>query len=388
MTKASKSCPIIKDEGRLQSGMAAVNRRAKLAPSGDPIFMEPFWMQNAVNSAIVISGWHRLGYWNAVTEARYVVFGIGAMQLISAAIFALASENVSSPSNILATIPYYPVINKLYLITNLDQEVMIFSMSKFTGHAGTCFRWAVIKDRMIFKQVHADNEDEHPLFGASLQPIPFHKKEDYEGVESRQIHLEEEDKEQCSPVSVLDPLFEDDEEEHDVGAVVEDGYDLECCYSNVQNSVQNVVGQQLLTPLSRDDLWRDVKDRVPLASIPLTWLHPTIGESKELLAPEKKDICEVGGSGWFGYGSDMVWVRASMDWICRYDVQVTPEKLLCPVYTAFNSLNMENIKEALMKHATDAMKESRVHDFLASWGKPSRANEGRRRKGGKSSCYH
>nr|XP_043614536.1 CDPK-related kinase 5 [Erigeron canadensis] len=30
------------------------------------------------------------------------------------------------------------------------------------------------------------------------------------------------------------------------------------------------------------------------------------------------------------------------------------------------SISMENIKGALMKHATDAMKESRVHDFLAS----------------------
>nr|GEW96450.1 pyridoxal phosphate-dependent transferase [Tanacetum cinerariifolium] len=29
----------------------------------DLIFIEPFWMQNAVNSEIVISGWHRLGYW-------------------------------------------------------------------------------------------------------------------------------------------------------------------------------------------------------------------------------------------------------------------------------------------------------------------------------------
>ncbi|GJW43783.1 tryptophan aminotransferase-related protein 3-like protein [Tanacetum coccineum] len=199
--------------------MAAVNRRAKLAPSGDPIFMEPFWMQNAVNSAIVISGWHRLGYWYD-HEARYVVFGIGAMQLISAAIFALASENVSSPSNILATIPYYPMFehqtmffngktfnfegdtktwqsrndtdgkdviefvispnNPKYLgsialvegksFTSVDkkvhtsirpfyssydiaEEVMIFSMSKFTGHA-----------------VHADNEDGTPTVGASLPP--------------------------------------------------------------------------------------------------------------------------------------------------------------------------------------------------------------------------
>lgn len=30
------------------------------------------------------------------------------------------------------------------------------------------------------------------------------------------------------------------------------------------------------------------------------------------------------------------------------------------------SINLENVKAALMKHATDAMKESRVHDFIAS----------------------
>ncbi|GJZ69437.1 pyridoxal phosphate-dependent transferase [Tanacetum coccineum] len=106
--------------------------------SGDPIFMEPFWMQNAENSAVGISGRHRQGYWydhgdamsielekhirqlhsvvgNAVTEGRYMVFGIGAMQLISTAIYALASENVSSPSSVLATIPYYPIINKTKL---------------------------------------------------------------------------------------------------------------------------------------------------------------------------------------------------------------------------------------------------------------------------------
>ncbi|GJZ15311.1 NB-ARC domains-containing protein [Tanacetum coccineum] len=40
---------------------------------------------------------NRIG--NAVTEGRYLVFGIGAMQLLSAAIYALASENTSSPSN-------------------------------------------------------------------------------------------------------------------------------------------------------------------------------------------------------------------------------------------------------------------------------------------------
>ena len=40
---------------------------------------------------------------------------------------------------------------------------------------------------------------------------------------------EEEEKEQCSPVSVLDPPFQDDDEGHDD----EDGFDLECSYANV-----------------------------------------------------------------------------------------------------------------------------------------------------------
>lgn len=46
---------------------------------------------------------------------------------------------------------------------------------------------------------------------------------------------EEEDKEQCSPVSVLDPPFEDDGRES--GDADEDDYDhdLECCYENVHS---------------------------------------------------------------------------------------------------------------------------------------------------------
>lgn len=30
--------------------------------SGDPYFMEPFWMRHAASSAILVSGWHRMGY--------------------------------------------------------------------------------------------------------------------------------------------------------------------------------------------------------------------------------------------------------------------------------------------------------------------------------------
>ena len=92
-------------------------------------------MQHAVDSAVVISGWHRLSYryadyttmsielekyirkmhsivGNAVTEGRYLVFGIGSSQLLNAAVYALSSENSSTPSNVLASIPFYLVIIK------------------------------------------------------------------------------------------------------------------------------------------------------------------------------------------------------------------------------------------------------------------------------------
>ncbi|KAL4578779.1 hypothetical protein LXL04_014910 [Taraxacum kok-saghyz] len=63
------------------------------------------------------------------------------------------------------------------------------------------------------------------------------EKEEYSNEKSREINLEtEEDKERCSPVSVLDPLFEDDEE----------GYDLKCSYDNVQRTKH-----QLLQKLQR-----------------------------------------------------------------------------------------------------------------------------------------
>ncbi|KAK3043580.1 hypothetical protein RJ639_002159 [Escallonia herrerae] len=63
--------------------------------------------------------------------------------------------------------------------------------------------------------------------------------------------LEEEEKEHCSPVSVLDPPFEDDVDEREGGEEVEDEeeedvYDLECSYAHVQRTKQ-----QLLQKLRR-----------------------------------------------------------------------------------------------------------------------------------------
>lgn len=47
---------------------------------------------------------------------------------------------------------------------------------------------------------------------------------------------EEEEKEQCSPVSVLDPPFDEDDgrESHDAE---EDDFDMECSYENVQSKL-------------------------------------------------------------------------------------------------------------------------------------------------------
>ncbi|KAJ0734400.1 putative alliinase, EGF-like domain, pyridoxal phosphate-dependent transferase, major [Helianthus annuus] len=213
---------------------------AAVATSGDLTFLEPFWIQNAANTAVVISGWHRMTYnyahgtkmltelencirklhsiaGNAVTEGRYMVFGVGSAQLLSAAVYALSSGNSSSPSNVLASIPFYwlfkdqtsffsskyfefegntnslqsknstnnrdviefvtspnnpdgelktPVFGGKAIYDQVfywphftpipepsDQDIMIFSLSKLTGHAGSRFGWAIIKDRDIYDKM-------------------------------------------------------------------------------------------------------------------------------------------------------------------------------------------------------------------------------------------
>lgn len=217
-----------------QSGCAAdVN-------SGDPLFLEPFWKQHAASSAVVVAGWHRMSYsyadhtfisqelvkyirrvhaivGNAVTDKRFIVFGAGSTQLLNAAVYALSPKNASTPTRVLASIPYYPVYetqtdffrsidyvfqgdtsmwkNSSDTSTNLvefvtspnnpdgqlkkavlqvpsakqiydhayfwphftaitapsDEDLMIFTISKLTGHASSRFGWALIKDEAVYQ---------------------------------------------------------------------------------------------------------------------------------------------------------------------------------------------------------------------------------------------
>ncbi|KAG4939508.1 hypothetical protein JHK82_045232 [Glycine max] len=212
------------------------------AGSGDPYFMEPFWMRHAAGSAILVSGWHRMGYsysdgsyisqllveyikklhgivGNAITEGKYIVFGSGSTQLLNAAVYALSPNSSMSPAKVVATAPYYPVYrtqtqffnsrdfsyegetsswknktdkNSIFIefVTSpnnpdgkltkevlegpnvksiydrayywphftaipspADDDLMIFTISKLTGHAGSRFGWAIVKDEAVYEKM-------------------------------------------------------------------------------------------------------------------------------------------------------------------------------------------------------------------------------------------
>ncbi|KAI9399221.1 hypothetical protein POPTR_002G063800v4 [Populus trichocarpa] len=215
------------------------------ADSGDPMFLEPFWLKHAASSAVVVPGWHRMSYefsdcsliskelkmhirklhatvGNANTDGRYIIFGAGATQLLNAAVHSLSShDDPSSPSRIVASVPYYPVYreqtqffesnnykfsgetskwkdnmdslsNYIEFVTSpnnpdgqlkkavlqgpsvktihdlayfwphftpipapADEDLMVFTISKLTGHAGSRFGWALIKNEAVYQRMLA-----------------------------------------------------------------------------------------------------------------------------------------------------------------------------------------------------------------------------------------
>ncbi|XAR62243.1 hypothetical protein NMG60_11016930 [Bertholletia excelsa] len=210
--------------------------------SGNPLFLEPFWMKYASRSAVVVTGWHRLSYsyndhssisqelvkhirklhamvGNAVTAGRFIVFGIGSTELLNAAVHALSLQNSSSTSAVVASVPFYGAyktqteffgsvdykfmgdasswkntsyanMNVIEFVTSpnnpdgqlkkavlrgssvrtihdhvylwphftaipspADDDIMLFSLSKLSGHAGSRFGWALIKDESVYQRM-------------------------------------------------------------------------------------------------------------------------------------------------------------------------------------------------------------------------------------------
>ncbi|KAF0918081.1 hypothetical protein E2562_022671 [Oryza meyeriana var. granulata] len=226
------------------------------ADSGNPLFLEPYWMRHAAASAVVFSGWHRMSYTttdgrfhsveldrhirrlhravgNAVVDDKYLVYGSGSAQLINALVYALSPEGnaASPPASVVATVPYYPVyksqtvmfdgreyrwagstatwanngsrnstkdfiefvtspnnpdsalrkpvlagssaiVDRAYYWPHLthipapaDEDVMLFTTSKLSGHAGSRFGWALVRDENVAKR--AIFYTEQSIMGAS-----------------------------------------------------------------------------------------------------------------------------------------------------------------------------------------------------------------------------
>lgn len=123
---------------------------------------------------------------------------------------------------------------KIHFVTNIHK------------HYSTCFCESPFR---FVLQTSTPSSGHHTPELPSPSRHPTEEKESNEGESLKKFESgeeEEEDKEQCSPVSVLDPPFEDDEEGHGNGDEEEEeeeegGFDLECSYAIVQRAKQQLL---------------------------------------------------------------------------------------------------------------------------------------------------
>ncbi|XP_050380389.1 uncharacterized protein LOC126797728 [Argentina anserina] len=94
--------------------------------------------------------------------------------------------------------------------------------------------------RFVLETSPSPSGSRTPEFTSPATSPVRHRQEEKEGLKNFQVEEEEEDKEQCSPVSVLDPPFEDDDEEHDEEDE-EHGFDLECSYAIMQRTKKQLM---------------------------------------------------------------------------------------------------------------------------------------------------
>ncbi|XP_048426449.1 uncharacterized protein LOC125470825 [Pyrus x bretschneideri] len=98
--------------------------------------------------------------------------------------------------------------------------------------------------RFVLQPTPPPSGSRTPEFTSPVTSPSLHKQE--EGLKKSQAEVEEEEeKEQCSPVSVLDPPFQDDDEARDRDGEDdddEDGCDLECSYANVPEEELYAIG--------------------------------------------------------------------------------------------------------------------------------------------------
>ncbi|XP_042391649.1 tryptophan aminotransferase-related protein 3-like [Zingiber officinale] len=162
------------------------------ADGEDSLFLEPFWKQHAAGSSVVLPGWHSMNSRdghriisgeierhihllhkaasNAMTDGKFIVFSSRPAELLNALAHAVsANNNSSTPPNVVEHVTslnaregdggspvifdrsyywphYYPIA------APADEGIMLFSISKISGHAGIGFWWAAIKDEKIYQR--------------------------------------------------------------------------------------------------------------------------------------------------------------------------------------------------------------------------------------------